>query len=92
MSEDTHLQQVRLGATHQATGKTRHFRGAVQLPIPSELRIVKYRDDPGYYLLYCDDEGVELTDTYHVTIEGALSQAEWEFQVKPTEWTVVTKS
>jgi hypothetical protein len=60
------------------------------MPPPSELRIVSYPDDNGYYLFYCDGNGVEMTDTYHESIERALSQAEWEFEVKPDEWEVVT--
>ena len=92
MSNYILLQQVRLGPTHQATGKTRHFHGGEQLPCPSELRIVKYPDDPGYYLFYCNDERVEFTDTYHETLEGAISQAEWEFQIKPMEWTILSEA
>jgi hypothetical protein len=39
-----------------------------------------------YYLLYLDENGVEQTDTWHATLESALSQAEFEFGVKPSEW------
>jgi hypothetical protein len=44
--------------------------------------------DPGYYLFYCDDSGVEFTDTYHDSLDQALSQAEWEFRTKADEWEV----
>jgi hypothetical protein len=57
-----------------------------ELPPPSELRIVKYDGDSGFYLFYCDDSGKEFTDTYHDSLEEALAQAEWEFGVKPHEW------
>jgi hypothetical protein len=50
------------------------------------LRISQYVGDPGFYLLYLDAEGNELTDTYHETLEKAMSQAEWEFDVRPDEW------
>jgi len=59
------------------------------MPIPSELRIVKFQNDPGFYLLYLDDGGNELTDTYHENLERALEQGNWEFNVKPDEWEVV---
>jgi hypothetical protein len=82
------LRQARLSPEHQPTGKTRHYSGAQELPIPAALQIVKYPDDPGYYLLYLGQDGGELTDTYHDTLERALSQAEWEFRLKPDEWEV----
>jgi len=90
MIESILLRRLRLGSLHRPTGKTRHFQGSDLLPPPSELRIVKYPDDAGFYLFYCDDTGKEFTDTYHDTLEGALAQAEWEFEVKESDWEVVT--
>jgi hypothetical protein len=89
MSAYTVLRRIRLGSAHKATGKTRHYLGAQELPTPGELWIVAYPDDVGYYLLYLDGDGKELTDTYHDTLDRALQQAEWEFQVSPHEWEVV---
>jgi hypothetical protein len=86
MSEPMVLLRLPLTPAHSPTGKTRHFSGGELLPAPSELRIVKYADDPGFYLFYCDNTGKELTDTYHDTLEGAMAQAEWEFGVKENEW------
>jgi hypothetical protein len=71
---------------HKPTGKTRHFQGSRELPPPSELRIVRYEGDAGYYLLYIDRNGEELTDTYHDSLEGAMEQAEWEFEVRADQW------
>jgi hypothetical protein len=90
MTEPIVLRRIRLGPSHPPTGKTRHLQGCEVLPAPWELRIVKYLDDTGFYLFYCDDTGKEITDTYHDTLEGAMSQAEWEFEVKENEWEVVT--
>ncbi len=84
------LQRVTLGMRHEPTGKTRHYHGAVLLPSPTELRIVKYPEDAGFYLLHFDAEGAELTDTYHDTLEDAQAQAEWEFQIAPAEWEVIS--
>jgi hypothetical protein len=79
------LRRLVLKPEHRPTGKTRHY-GASELPPPSILKVVKYADDQGYYLFYCDMAGEEFTDTYHESLEAALAQAEWEFGVKPAEW------
>ncbi|MDY6786452.1 MAG: hypothetical protein SW833_28740 [Cyanobacteriota bacterium] len=74
---------------HQPTVKTQHFRGTEKIPAPHSLQIVKYPNDFGYYLLYLDEQGEELTDTYHEQLDGAVAQAEWEFSVRPEQWTVI---
>ncbi len=86
MSEEIIIGEIKLGPHHIPTGKTAHYRGGSELPKPDHLKLVQYSGDPGYYLLYFDYEGNELTDTYHDTIESALDQANWEFRVKPEEW------
>lgn len=86
MSEPNLICRLRLGPSHQPTGKTRHFFGSSEIPLPVELRIVQYDGDPGLYLFYCDPTGKEMTDTYHDSLEGAMSQADWEFNVKPEDW------
>lgn len=85
-SDSRLLRYVRLGPEHRPTGKTRHYLGTNELPPPTELRIVQYTEDPGYYLLYFNDLGEELTDTYHDSLTEAMEQAEWEFGVRPEEW------
>ncbi|MDY7094506.1 MAG: hypothetical protein SX243_16160 [Acidobacteriota bacterium] len=85
-SDSRPLRYVHLGPQHRPTGKTRHSLGASELPPPTELRIVQYTEDPGYYLLYFDDQGEELTDTYHDSLNEAMEQAEWEFGVRPEDW------
>ena len=54
--------------------------------MPTELHIVQYEFDAGYYLFYCDESGTEITDTYHESLEKAMAQAEWEFGTKNDEW------
>jgi hypothetical protein len=80
------LREVRLGPEHRATGKTRHTRAGEEIQVPATLRIVQYDGDPGYYLLYLDTDCRELTDTWHETLDGAMEQASWEFQVKREDW------
>lgn len=89
MSEFTILRRVRLGAHHKPTGKTRHYHGIDELPSPAELIIARYTNGVGFYLLYCNSNGEELTDTYHDTLEQAMYQAEWEFSVKQDDWDVI---
>ena len=78
-----------LSGQNQPTGNTQHFRGKEKITIPDSLQIVRYPGDSGYYLLYFDKEGNELTDTYHDQLENALAQAEWEFSVTPEKWEIL---
>ena len=50
------------------------------------LQIVRYADDAGYYLLYLDKNGKEITDTYHENIESAIEQADLEFDLTGKLW------
>ena len=86
MNDTIIIATIHLTSDHTPTGKTKHYRGEAELPVPSELRIVQYADDTGYYLLYYDSEGNEITDTYHEDIKAAVEQAKWEYSVKPEEW------
>ncbi len=86
MSSYNLIKQVALDSRHQVTGNTRHFKGGDRVVNISCLQIVTIDGDPGYYLLYFDKDGNELTDTYHETLEGAIEQANWEFKVQPDHW------
>ena len=86
MSKTIILRQIRLGPNHQETGKTHHFQGEKRLPAPTFLQVVQYPEDPGFYLLYFDEDWQELTDTYHESLKDALEQATFEFGTKPAEW------
>jgi hypothetical protein len=80
------LWTVELSAGHLPTGKTTHYAAGEILSPPHSLQITRYKDDAGYYLLYLDETGMEMTDTYHDDVESAMAQAEWEFGVKADEW------
>jgi hypothetical protein len=47
---------------------------------------VRYEGQDGFFLLYCDESGEEMTDTWHRTLDDALDQAEFEFTVQRHEW------
>jgi hypothetical protein len=83
------LQEVQLTAAHVPTDNTRHTVGGAPMGKPSTLRIARYTDDPGYYLLYLDEQGHEQTDTWHQSLDDAYHQATFEFGVQPQEWTVL---
>jgi len=80
------LREVLLTGRHRPTGATVHVVGGSELPTPAMLRISRYDDQAGFYLLYLDHEGVEMTDTWHETVEAAMAQATFEFEVEPLEW------
>ncbi len=91
MNDYVILKSIVLGPHHLATGKTQHYQKEQELPPASTLKIATYEDTEGFYLLYLDANGNELTDTFHDTIEEAFSQAEWEYNVKPDEWETIKK-
>lgn len=89
------FRQIRLKPHHTATGKTKHYQGSLspqglergpELQTPHQLMVAQIPPDQGYYLLYLDARGNEITDTYHDSLETALEQAKWEFNVEPHEW------
>jgi hypothetical protein len=80
------LWKVRITGLHRPTGKTVHYSGGEVVPTPSELQIAQYPGDDGYYLFYLDESGQEMTDTFHDDIRSAMDQADWEFEVKSSEW------
>jgi hypothetical protein len=48
--------------------------------------IVELDPGGGFYLLYLDDRGSEMTDTWHESVALAMEQAEYEFCLSPKEW------
>lgn len=70
------------------TEQTTHTLNGSKIGPAATLRILQYDGDPGYYLMHFNAAGEEIADTYHDTIEDAVAQAEWEFNIKPEEWRV----
>ncbi len=83
------LKRVSLQPHHLSPGRTTHTlvdaSGARPFPPFTSLEIARYPEDSGYYLLHIC-EGGPGTDTWHETLEHAVKQAEWEFDVKREEW------
>lgn len=85
-----YLKKVELQGRFTPTGKTRHFIGSQRAPTPTTLMIGQEEGDPGFYLLYLDSSGNEITDTYHDTVSKAMEQANWEFSVDESDWNQVS--
>lgn|SRR5678816_4452960 len=85
------LARVVLTEAH-STGRTRHEIGGSPMPQPSELRVVRDPEGHGFYLSYCDATAAEMTDTFHLSLDDAFAQAEFEFEVRPDEWTRLERS
>ena len=79
--------KLELGAEHREVGRTLHSNGATVLPRAQTLVVAGFEESGEYYLLHFDETGKELTDTFHESIEEAFQQAEFEFDIKPHEWT-----
>ena len=86
------LREVQLDQDrHKPTGNTRHYVGGELWEGASALRIFRYRDEEGFYLLSVNDDGDEVTDTWHQSLEDAVHQAEFEFDLKARDWTVLAE-
>lgn len=68
------------------SGNTRHFIDGEIKNSFACLAICQYPADTGYYLFYCDRDWNVLTDTYHNNIEGAIHQAESEYEGSSSSW------
>ncbi len=85
---------MRLRAQVQrATGATRHHRAHIEegevhkdeeLPTPAAVEIQPA--DGAFFLLYLDEHGDCLTDTWHQTLEQAKAQAQHEFGIGENDW------
>jgi hypothetical protein len=89
------IRKVTLNERHLSPGRTKHVlcdgNGKREFPPFKSLVIAHYPGDTGYYLMHVCE--YELgTDTWHETLDDALHQAEWEFEVRPKEWSEVDET
>ncbi len=68
------------------TGATRHIVNGTERS--RDIATVEIAETGGgaFYLLYFDDAGKGITDTWHLSIEGAKGQAELEFNIIEADW------
>jgi hypothetical protein len=85
------LMSVALGPGHLRPGRTRHTigdaKGRRDFPPFVKLEIAQYPGHLECYLFHICEDGM-TADTWHKTVEEALDQAEWEFNVRRNEWKV----
>jgi hypothetical protein len=83
------LLRVQLGPHHHSPGKTKHqikdAQGLRSFPPFVALEIIQAEGDSAFYLMYITESGIGA-DTFHLSLEDAKHQAEWEFGVKEEEW------
>ncbi len=72
---------------HRSTGATEHLRSGQTLPVPSSVEIQPV--EGAYFLLYLDEVGDCIADTWHRTLGEAKSQATHEFGISESDWEVV---
>ena len=89
MSDMIAIKKVVLKERHLRPGRTKHFlcdsQGKSEFAPFTSLEIAQYPGDSGFYLLHLCENG-KGTDTYHATLNDALHQAEFEFEVRAEGW------
>ncbi|WP_165074920.1 hypothetical protein [Paludisphaera rhizosphaerae] len=71
---------------HRPTGNCRQVVAGVLQGPAAGLMICQYEGEKGYYLFGCDANWCAITDTYHQSIEEAMSQAEFEYEGVTETW------
>ena len=79
-----------------ATGATVHSYGTLIDGVPKSSNVLPTPDwvdiseeENGYFLLRFNSAGEFLTDTWHESLQAAMSQAEFEYRISPAEWVKV---
>jgi hypothetical protein len=57
------------------------------MPHPRVLEIVKLPESDACHMIYVDDMSYELAETWHPSVDAAMYHAQWEYGVRPDEWT-----
>jgi hypothetical protein len=82
----TLLQRVELKAHHQPRGNVHYFMEGRPMPKPAALEIVKPPSGAVCYMLYLDNWGAPMTETWHPSAQAAVYHAKWEYGIEPQEW------
>ena len=74
---------------HHNTGNVK-INGLIESRLPDRLEICHYKNvSDAFYLLRLESEEKtddSIADTWHPSIESAIEQAEYEFNVHPNDW------
>jgi hypothetical protein len=71
---------------HTPSGACRHVVGGVPWGPAAGLAICRYEGETSFYLFGCDANWSGVTDTWHETLEEAMSQAESEYPGVSQTW------
>lgn len=64
-----------------------HIGGNLYTELPYKLEIMKEEAlDEDVYLLRLDENNEEINDTWHPSLQDALEQGLYEYNVQPEEW------
>jgi len=81
---------------NKVIGKTKHSIGNIIDGEPKEMaklpdaRWLEIEEgDGGFFLYHYNDSGICISDTWHLSIDAAMKQAEFEFQIKKTDWKMI---
>jgi len=75
-----------IDSRHRATGACKHTVGGIVQGSFDGLAICQYRGDSAFYLFYCDADWNNVTDTFHLTLDDAKGQAEFEYEGVSATW------
>ncbi len=71
---------------HRHTGNCTNIVAGKVMGAAAGLAICQYDGEGAYYLFGCDAEWNSLTDSWHLTLEEALEQAEFEYEGVSATW------
>jgi hypothetical protein len=71
---------------HKPTGNTLHYVEGNIFGPTAGLAICQYDRDEGFYLFYCDVDWEVITDTFHLSLDDAMHQAEFEYEGVSKTW------
>jgi hypothetical protein len=77
---------TRIDDRHRHTGNTKQIVGGAVLQPAHGLAICQYEGENSFYLFGCDEQWNSVSDTWHASVEDAMSQAEFEYEGVSQTW------
>jgi hypothetical protein len=74
------IKYAEVTADVKPTDATRHIVGGALAGSFPALALARYTGEEGHYLFYLGDDGSVVTDTWHASLEDALTQAALEYE------------
>ncbi|MHA7877920.1 MAG: hypothetical protein ACX93T_03310 [Bacteroidota bacterium] len=83
------LFSARLNHSHKrSSGSRRYICGKLCTQRPWEVKIVRYDNDQEVYLIEYDEDHEEIIDSFHSGVREAMIQAEFDWGIKGSDWTL----